>query len=263
MEQEHSDMEEKERTMAVAAAIREMEAELAHVSRALTVGELATSIAHEVNQPLAAIVTNAEACLRWLKAKPSNLQEVQDSLDLIVRDGNRASEVIYRIREFLKKDSKLSAELSMNEVVEEAIAMAQPELRKMGVAIRLELAPDLPTIWGDRIQLQQVILNLMMNGREAMAFVANDLRELTVFSQRSEEGPSIAVGVRDSGIGMDSRTMDRMFDAFYTTKPAGMGMGLSISRSIIEAHGGRIWATPNKVAGITVQFTVPTGRETS
>jgi signal transduction histidine kinase len=246
--------------LAVATALRDAEAELARVARALTVGELATSIAHEVNQPLAAIVSNAEAGLRWLKAKGPKLHEAQKSLELIVRDGNRASEVIRRIREFLRKDSQQMATLDISDVAQEAVALVQDEMLKRQITLVVELSDGLPPVRGDRIQLQQVILNLIMNGSEAILSVADGPRELVVISQKPGTD-GVLVAVRDSGAGMDPQNIDRMFDAFYTTKPTGMGMGLSISRSIIEAHGGRIWAAPNDGRGLTVQFTLPTETE--
>jgi len=220
------------------------------------VGELATSIAHEVNQPLAGIVTNAEACVRWLKSPNPNLHEAQESLALIARDGNRASEVIRRIRDFLKKDSQQVARLDINDAAQEAVALARDELLKRNVALRVELAEDLPPVRGDRIQLQQVILNLIMNGTEAMASVADGSRELLMISQKSGTN-SVLIAVRDSGVGINVGDTDRIFDAFFTTKPTGMGMGLSISRSIVEAHGGHIWAEPNDGLGLTMQFTLP------
>jgi signal transduction histidine kinase len=221
---------------------------------------LATSIAHEVNQPLAAIVTNAEAGLRWLNAKTPKLDEAQESLALIVRDGNRASEVIRRIREFLKKDSQQIAPLDINDVAHQAIAFVHDELLKRHIALLVELSDGLPSVRGDRIQLQQVILNLIMNGSDAMASVADGSRELVVISHQSGTD-RVLVAVRDCGAGVDPQNIDRMFDAFFTTKPTGMGMGLSISRSIIEAHGGRIWAARNDGPGLTVQFTLPTETE--
>ena len=258
-EQERQDLEKRERGLAIATALRETEAELARVARALTVGELATSIAHEVNQPLAAIVTNAEACIRWLDKTP-NLHEAEESLALIIRDGNRASEVIRRIREFLKKDSRQLAQLDINDVALDAVALVRDELLKRHIALRVELSDDLPPVQGDRIQLQQVILNLIMNGGEAMASVADGSRELAVMSQKFGTD-DVLMAVRDSGTGMDAQNIDRMFDAFFTTKPTGMGMGLSISRSIIEAHGGRIWAALNDGPGLTVQFSLPARTE--
>jgi len=178
------------------------------------------------------------------------------SLALIARDGNRASEVIRRIREFLKKDSQQIAPLDISAVVKEAVALVRDDLLKRKAALRLELSDGIPPVRGDRIQLQQVILNLIMNGSEAMASLKNGSRELVVIAQRSGSD-KVLVAVRDSGAGMDPENADRIFDAFFTTKPTGMGMGLSISRSIIEAHGGRIWAEPNDGPGLTVQFTLP------
>ena len=259
-EQERRELEERERALAISQALRETEAELARVMRALTVGELATSIAHEVNQPLAAIATNAAAGLRWLNGDEAGVQEAKDSLDLIVRDANRASAVIRRIREFLKKDSQ-HVEVDIGDVVQEAIALVSNDLLKKQIVVRVELSDALPPVWGDRIQLQQVILNLIMNGSEAIAAVNDELCDLTVIVRRSATD-RVLVAVRDSGAGMNPESIARIFDAFFTTKPSGMGMGLSICQSIIEAHGGRIWAEPNDGPGLTVQFTLPLERET-
>jgi signal transduction histidine kinase len=262
MEQERRSVEERERAMAISTALRVMETELARVTRALTVGELATSIAHEVNQPLAGIVTNAEACLRWLGGTEPNFYEAQESLNLIVRDGNRASEIIRRIREFLRKEPQQIAALDISSVAQETVALAHDELRKRDVALEVELSPDLPLVRGDRIQLQQVILNLIMNGSEAMASVADESRRLLLISRKSGAS-GVLLAVQDSGVGIEPGDLGRMFDAFYTTKPTGMGMGLSISRSIIEAHGGRIWAERNDGPGLTMQFTLPSESESS
>jgi signal transduction histidine kinase len=257
---ERKRIEQERRDMAVTAALRDKEAELARVTRALTVGELATSIAHEVNQPLAAIVTNAEAGLRWLDGQIPNLHEAHESLELIVRDGIRAGGVIRRIREFLKKDSEQTTSLDINEVVQEAVLLARTDLLKSQVAPRVELCAELPPVRGDRVQLQQVILNLVINGREAMAPAADGQRELVIISQKSAEG-GVLVAVRDSGAGAKPQDIERMFEAFFTTKRTGMGIGLSISRSIVEAHGGRIWAAQNAGPGLTVQFSLPAASE--
>jgi signal transduction histidine kinase len=256
---ERKRMEQEQRDLAVANALRDKETELARVTRALTVGELATSIAHEVNQPLGAVVTNAEACVRWLGGKPPNLYEAQESLALIVRD---ASEVIRRIREFLKKDAQQIVRLDINHVVKEALDLARYELLKRRVTLRSELSGDLPPVRGDRIQLQQVMLNLIINGKDAMDSVVDRLRELTVISRKSG-ADGVRIAVRDSGVGATPEDLDRMFNAFFTTKTAGIGMGLSISRSIIEAHGGRIWAELNEGPGLTVQFSLPVEGENS
>jgi PAS domain S-box-containing protein len=260
-EEERRKLEERDRALTIAAALRETEAELARVTRALTVGELATSIAHEVNQPLAAIVTNAEAGLRWLNGGAPEVGEARESLELIVRDANRASAVIRRIREFLRKDSQ-QVEVDIGDVVREAVALVRDDLLKKQIALCVELADWIPLVRGDRIQLQQVILNLIMNGSEAIAAVADGLCELIVIAQMLGTD-QVLVAVRDCGAGVDPQNVTRMFDPFYTTKRSGMGMGLSISRTIIEAHGGRIWAEPNDGPGLTVQFTLPLVRETS
>ena len=254
-EERRAELLAKERALAAERALRETEAELARVVRALSVGELATSIAHEINQPLAGVITNAEAGLRWLNGGAPNIQEARDSLALIARDGNRASSVIRRIREFLRKESQHSASLDLREVIQEAVALAHADLAKRNILLRIDLPSDLPSVRGDRIQLQQVILNLVMNGAEAMA-ATTGTKELLVTSERSADG-QIVTAVRDSGIGINPQDLPRIFEAFFTTKPTGMGMGLSISRSIIEAHGGRIWAVCNDGPGLTVRFALP------
>ena len=254
-EQRHAELMAKERELAAEKKLRELESELARVVRALSVGELATSIAHEINQPLAGVVTNAEAGLRWLSGESPNIQEARDSLALIARDGNRASAVIRRIRDFLKKDHQQDALLELDEVIHEAVALAGAELRKRRVALRIDLPDRLPRVRGDRVQLQQVILNLIMNGADAMQSIDGP-KQLTVISTADHDG-FVRVSVRDSGLGINSQDLARIFDPFFTTKPSGMGMGLSISRSIVESHGGRIWAVSNDGPGLTVQFTLP------
>jgi PAS domain S-box-containing protein len=253
-EAQRGELAAKERALEAEKALRETEAELARVARALSVGELATSIAHEVNQPLAGVVTNAEAALRWLAGETPDIQEARESLALIVRDGNRASGVIKRIREFLKKEGQQTAQINLNDVVREAVELARAELLKRGVALRVELT-DVPPVRGDWVQLQQVMLNLIMNGAEAMTSQAEP-KELRLFSEKSSDG-SVTIAVRDSGAGVSDEDMPRIFDAFFTTKPTGMGMGLSISRSIVEAHGGRIWVERNDGSGLTVRFALP------
>jgi PAS domain S-box-containing protein len=239
-------------------ALRQAQAELAHVTRVLTLGELAASIAHEVNQPLAAVTTNGNAGLRWLARQPPNLEEARECLQRIIRDANRASEVIARVRAPLRKAEPQKARLAINDVVAEVIALAEGEVRRNGVALHTDLAADLPPVLADRIQLQQVLLNLLLNGVEAMRAVTDRPRELIVRSQK-EEADAMRIAVQDSGTGIDPQHLERIFTAFFTTKPAGLGMGLPISRSIIEAHGGRLWATPNVGPGVTMQFTLPTG----
>jgi PAS domain S-box-containing protein len=254
-EAQRAELLAKERALEIEKALRETEAELARVTRALSLGELASSIAHEVNQPLAGVVTNAEAGLRWLSGDTPNIEEAKESLAMIAEDGARAGEVIRRLREFLKKRRPETAPLDINEVVREAVALTRAELERREVEIRMELSGNLPPVSGDRIQLQQVIVNLIMNGAEAIADTGAS-RKLVAISRRSVDG-RILVAVRDSGVGIRAEDMPRMFDAFFTTKATGMGMGLSISRSILEAHGGRIWAEANEGPGLTVQFSLP------
>ena len=238
-------------------ALQETQAELAHVSRLMTLGELTASISHEVNQPIAAVVTNGQVCLRLLALDTPRPDDVRNTVERIVRDANRASEVIQRIRALAKRTEPQMVSLDINDVIREAILLVQREVLSNGVSLRSELAPVLPHVLGDRVQLQQVIINLLMNGVEAMASVTDRSRELVIRSHRHEEG-HVLVAVLDSGIGIDSNTSERLFTAFFTTKPSGMGMGLSISRSIIKAHGGRLWASPNRDHGAAFQFTVPT-----
>jgi signal transduction histidine kinase len=240
--------------------LHKAQAELAHVARVTTMGELTASIAHEVNQPLAAIVTNANACLRWLAGEFPNLDEGREAARRIIRDGKRAGDVIARIRALVRKTDTEKARLDINQTLQEVILLAQSEAVRKGVALRMELAADLPPVLGDRVQLQQVILNLVMNGVEAMASVADRRRELLIRSRR-HESDKVLVAVQDSGIGIDRENLEKIFNTFYTTKSQGMGMGLAISRSLIEAHSGRLWATTNAPHGAVFQFTLPIDSE--
>jgi len=240
------------------ASLREARAELAHVTRVMTMGELTASIAHEVNQPLTAVVTNANACSRWLAGPAPNLEEAREALGRIIRDGKRASDVIGRIRALVKKSGNEQAYLEVNEVIQEVVGLIQSEIQKNGVVLQMELAADLPRVLGDRVQLQQVILNLMMNGIDAMSAVTDRSRELLIRSCQ-HESDKVLVAVQDSGVGLQSESLDHLFEAFFTTKPKGMGMGLATSRSIIEAHGGKLWASPNDGPGATFQFTLHVG----
>jgi C4-dicarboxylate-specific signal transduction histidine kinase len=235
--------------------LRKAQVELAHVTRVMTMGELTASIAHEVNQPLSAIVNNGNACLRWLAGDSPNHDEAREAARRIIRDGNRASEVIARIRALSRKTGTEKEQLDLNEAIQEIVTLTQGELRRNGVALRTELAADLPRIAGDRVELQQVVLNLIMNGIEAMSGVCDRARELVIRTQ-SGEAEQVWVIVQDSGIGLDSSSIEGIFAPFYTTKREGMGMGLAISRSIIEAHGGRLWAIQNDGPGATFQFTL-------
>jgi PAS domain S-box-containing protein len=239
--------------------LRHAQAELAHISRVTALGELTASIAHEVNQPITGVVTGAEAALRWLGAKPPNLDEVRKVLGQIVKDGMRAGDVIYRIRALIKKAPPRMARVDVNEAVLDVITLTRSELLRHGVSLQTELATGLPLIKGDRVQLQQVILNLTLNAVEAMSGVDERAREMRIGTGR-EASNGVLVSVRDLGPGLDPRNVDRLFEAFYTTKPDGLGMGLAICRSIIEAHGGRLWATANEPRGAVFQFTLPLDR---
>jgi PAS domain S-box-containing protein len=235
--------------------LRKAQAELAHVTRVATLGEMTASIAHEINQPLAAVVNNASACLRWLAGQAPNLEEARQSAAFVIADGHRAGEIISRIRALAKKSPPRKDWLDINETILEVIALARNEVEGNRVALKTQLSDELPLVLGDRIQLQQVILNLVMNGIEAMSAVADRSRDLHIRSRR-HESDKVLVEVQDSGIGLEPESLDHLFTAFYTTKPQGMGMGLAISRSIIEAHGGRLWASPNDGPGATFQFTL-------
>ena len=238
-------------------ALQKAQAELAHVARVMTLGELTASISHEVNQPLAAVVTNGQICLRLLALETPPPDEMRAALERIVRDANRASEVIHRIRALAKRSEPQMIALDINEVIYEATLLVQREVLSHGVSLRTELASGLPPVLGDRVQLQQVVINLLINGVEAMAPITNRPHEIVVRSQQ-HEGGQVLVAVLDSGIGLDSETAERLFSAFFTTKPSGMGMGLSISRSItFRAHGRRCGASPNTDHGAAFQFTVP------
>ena len=257
------------------AALREAQSELAHITRVTALGELAASIGHEINQPLTAILTNANVGIRWLSRESPNIEEACEAMRRIVRDGKRASEVIARIHALVKKAPAAKEWLAINDAIEEIVVLIEPEVQRNGVALRTELASDLPPIMGDRVQLQQVVLNLLINAIEAMNAEHKNSRELWVSSRKANGTPSrskkgayetrgsgeseehyILVTVRDSGRGLDPNNLARLFDAFYTTKPLGLGMGLAISRSIIEAHEGRLWAT-NVPRGAVFQFTLP------
>jgi PAS domain S-box-containing protein len=240
-------------------ALHQAQAELAHVTRVVTMGELASSVAHEVNQPLAGLVTNGQACLRWLARDPPDLAEARACLQRIVRDGTRAGEVIARMLAFARKAAPQPARLALNDVIAEVLALADGELRRHGVALHTDLAAGLPPVWGDRVQLQQVLLNLLLNGVDAMRGVTDRPRALLVRS-RKDGAEGVLVAVQDAGPGIALQDLERVFEPFYTTKPTGLGLGLAISRSIIEAHGGRLWAAAQDEQGATFQFTLPIGK---
>jgi C4-dicarboxylate-specific signal transduction histidine kinase len=236
-------------------ALRQAQAELAHVSRITTLGEMAASIAHEVDQPLSGVIINANACLRFLANASPNLAEVRDGLKAIARDGRRAGDVIGRIRALARRTATEREPLDINELIGEVVAIAQGEARRTRASLRTVLAGQLPRVVGDRVQLQQVVLNLLLNGLDAMHTVVGRPRELVIRTHR-EATDRVRVAVQDSGSGIDPELANRLFEAFYTTKPSGMGLGLSISRTIVEQHGGRLWVVPNEGPGTTFQFIV-------
>jgi C4-dicarboxylate-specific signal transduction histidine kinase len=230
-------------------------AELTHLNRVATAGVLSASIAHEVNQPIAATATNAQSALRFLDGRPPNLEEVRLALADIITDSDRAGRIIGRIRDLIKKAPPHQDRLDINEAIREVIVLTHGEAMKTGVSVKTELAEGLSLIQGDRVQLQQVILNLIINAVEAMSGAGVGSRELLIRTCNAEPD-GVHVAVRDSGPGLAPTNLERLFEAFYTTKPSGLGMGLSICRSIIEAHGGRLWATANVPQGAIFQFTL-------
>jgi PAS domain S-box-containing protein len=239
-------------------ALAQVKSDLAHVTRVTTMGQLAASIAHEVNQPLAAVATNGNACLRWLAREPPNLDEAREAAARIVRDANRAAEVVANVRALTRKTPARKDWVNVNDTIGEVMTLTRVEAQKGRVALRTQLSPDVPPVLADKVQLQQVLLNLVVNGIEAMSGAVAEPRDLVIGSAKDVTN-DVLVTVRDSGAGLDAGTADRLFDPFYTTKPGGMGMGLAISRSIIESHGGRIWAAPNTPRGAVFHFTLPAG----
>src|ERR1700728_1710034 len=235
--------------------LRHSQEDLARVTRVAAMAELAAAIAHEVNQPLGAVVANGSASLRWLARESPNLEEAREAIERTLQEANPASDVIRRIRALLQKVPPQMERLDVNAVIREALTLAGNEFLRGGVAVQADLAPDVPNVLGDRIQLQQVLLNLILNGIDAMRKISHQSRELIIKSAKHPEG--VLIQVHDSGVGVDPEQADRIFEPFFTTKPQGIGMGLSISRSIIEAHGGRLWFTPGPSHGVVFQFTVP------
>ncbi len=243
----------EERLRAEEEALSKAQAELAHVARVTSLGALTASIAHEVSQPLSGIITNANACLRMLAAVPPNLEGAVETVRRTVRDGHRASEVITRLRALFGKHTELSESVDLNEATREVIALSRRELQRGGVLLRSELADDLPPVAGDRVQLQQVTLNLLLNAAEAMSGVQGRPRQLIVRTLR-EEGDRVRLSVQDTGLGFAAQSAEKLFEAFYTTKRSGMGIGLFVSRTIIENHHGRLWGAPNEGPGATFAF---------
>ena len=239
-------------------ALRELQVKMSRAAQVATVSELAASIAHEVNQPLSGIITNANTGLRMLAADPPNLDGARETVRRTLRDGNRAADVITRLRALFSKKEFAVEPLDLNEVTREVVSLSLSHLQRNRVMLHSELVDELPTINGDRIQLQQVILNLLRNASDAMADVHDRPRQLLVKTER-EDGGRVRLSVRDAGVGLDPENMEKLFDAFYTTRTEGMGVGLSISRSIIERHQGRLWAEPNEGHGATFSFSIPSG----
>jgi C4-dicarboxylate-specific signal transduction histidine kinase len=258
-EQKQAEAELAARRTAATRAEEQLQAlqvELAHATRVTTLGELSASIAHEVGQPLGAIVTTGEACLRWLGHRTPQPEEVRACVEHMIAEGRRASEIVRRIRMLTKRDTPQKTRLELNDVVNDVVSLVQREVINHRVSLRLKLASDLPALLGDRVQLQQVLINLVINGIQAMADIGEDPRELLIESHRDNDG-RVVVAVQDSGMGIDPENASRLFDAFFTTKADGMGMGLSICRSIIEAHGGRVWASKNAGHGAMFQLSLP------
>ena len=237
-------------------AVYEMRSQLAHVTRVATLGEMTTSLAHQVNQPLAAVAINANALLHWLDDRPPNLDEARRNVARIVKDVDRASEVILQVRNLAKSSPPERDWLRMNEIVLSTVALLDREIQQSEVVLQTQLSNELPLLRGDRIQLQQVILNLLLNAIDALSLVSQGQRKLVVSSAKIDTKNAL-IAVQDSGGGFAPEDFDRLFNAFYSTKPNGMGMGLAISRSIVESHGGQIWAKPNASGGAVFQFTLP------
>jgi signal transduction histidine kinase len=243
-----------------AEKLEQTRAELARFARVASLGELTATIAHEVNQPLSGVVSSGNACQRWLASDPPNLERAAQSLERIVRDAHRASQVIERVRELARNSPPKQIRLSVNDAVLEVMILVRAESERRGISLQTKLSEDLSPVKADRIQLQQVILNLVNNAIEALADITGRARSL-VIDTRMNGGHELLVAVGDSGRGIDQRNAHRLFDAFYTTKSEGMGMGLAVCRGIIEAHGGRLWATANEPHGTVFQFTLPASRE--
>jgi C4-dicarboxylate-specific signal transduction histidine kinase len=239
--------------------LRQANADLARVNRVTTLGELTASLAHEVNQPIAAVVANADACLRWLAGETPDLEEARVAMTRIVRDGKRAAEIISRVHQLFRKGGSPRELVDVNEIIREMIVLLLGETTRYSIAVGTDLAADLPPVMADGVQLRQVLLNLIINGTDAMKDV-DGRRELAISSRRGEN-EQVVVSVSDTGVGLPPQRADQIFSAFFTTKPHGIGMGLSISRSIIDSHGGRLWAADNPPRGASFHFTLPVRAE--
>ena len=248
----HIDVTERKHAEEERERLRQLEAGLAHMNRVTTMGELSASLAHEIKQPIAAAVINAEACLRFLEKDQPDLVDARDAASGMVGSVKRAAEVIDRVRTLFGKDAAQHEAVDVNQVIRDIVVLLKNEAQRHSVAVHLALAEGLPSVMGDHVQLQQVMLNLLLNGIEA---IHNTNGELRITSQAREN--EVLISVTDTGVGLPAEKLDQIFDAFFTTKPQGTGMGLAISRSIIEAHGGRLWATPNSGRGATFHFALP------
>jgi C4-dicarboxylate-specific signal transduction histidine kinase len=250
------DVTERKRAEEERERLRQANADLARVNRMTTMGELTASLAHEVNQPIAAAVTSANSCFHWLASDVPNLERARAAATRIVKDATRAAEIISRVRLLFQKGTQQLELIDVNEVIEEMIVLLRGEATRYSISVRTELAEDLPPVMGDRVQMQQVMMNLMMNSVDAMKTV-DGTRELAIQSQRAEK-EQLLVSVSDTGVGLPPQQTDQIFNAFFTTKPHGTGMGLRICRSIIESHGGRLWATDNSPRGASFHFALST-----
>jgi PAS domain S-box-containing protein len=255
-----TDIEDRKRAERERQRLLQLEADMAHINRVSTMGELSASIAHEVNQPLSGVVSNGSACLRWLAGETPNLEEAREAARRIVRDGKRAGEVVGRIRALTKRAATPRERLDPNEMIREVLALVGDEAKRKRVIIRIQFGENLPPVSGDRVQLQQVVLNLIMNAIDAMNSLEERSRDLVITTENNQ-AEQVVVAVKDFGTGVEENAMGKIFDPFYTTKPGGMGMGLSISSSIVKSHGGRLWAAANDGPGTTFYFTLPHCRE--
>ena len=250
------DVTERKRAQEEHEKLRQLESDLAHVNRVSILGEMAATLAHEILHPIAAARNNARAAARFLDLSPPDLNEVRDALDCIVRDADRAKDIVGGIRAHMKKAPPRYDRFDLNETISEVIVMVRSAIEKNGVAVSTRFTAGLLPVRGDRVQLQQVIVNLILNAIEAMSAVEKGARKLSISTERSQSG-GVLVAIRDSGPGIDAEKIEQVFQPFYTTKASGMGMGLSICRSIIAAHGGRLWAEANQPVGAQFQFTLP------
>jgi C4-dicarboxylate-specific signal transduction histidine kinase len=258
----HVDVTERKRAQKEHERLRQLESDLAHLNRVSILGELTASLAHEILHPIATVRNNARAGMRFLEMSPPNLGEVKEALACVVRDADRAKDIVGRIRDHVKKAPPTRDSFDLNEAIHQVIVMVRSAIIDNRVLARTDLLQELNLVCGDRVQLQQVVLNLILNAVEAMSSVEEGARELSIGTEHSQRG-GVLVSVRDSGPGIDPGHLERVFETFYTTKITGVGMGLSICRSIIDAHGGRLWAEANQPRGAIFRFTLPTSQEDS